>query len=658
MFSHASINACFMVKQFFYISIASILGISGCYFEPCSDTRAQVLNHYRDLNDSLKVRGAMFLFDNMKYHAFPYSEAILAGKEWYRIMRTHASSKDVLYYRDSLLGAIPSKQSLTYKLDLVELDSSYICDNIDMAFKVWREQPWGKNISFETFLEYILPYRIADEVPDNWRKDYYERFNPLLDEFRQSTQYDTEDPVEAVRYLISRIPFIKEPRYTSYSFMTFPHIGPNYVCYMTGTCREFSDYLIYICRALGIPCAYNECVNMHRSNQGHQWVSFWNKNGEEFIISNYPPEIVPNRQDYTLGASKCKVFRQTFSLNEKLYNKGKRNRFALRPRFRYPTYLDVTATYTNTYITDLSIPISKLKEPISWNEPIYLCSSSRTAWIPEDYSFRSLGSVNFSSIQTGEVMCLCIDSSGEMCAITNPFEIDIYTHKIKYFSPSDSLQSVTLFSKYISTIEETTFRDRMVGGLFEGSDNRSFLNADTLYIINKRPERRLSIVRVDKVPPKTYRFLRYRGPDGGYCNVSEVIFYDDCHNVLQPQVVFGTLSGEADHDYSKVFDGNPLTSFVDSVPSGGWSGIELKHDAYIGYIGYTPRNRDNFINIGDHYELLYFDYGWKSLGIKVAHSDSLAYDNVPMDGILLLRNYTSGIQERIFTYHEGQQIWR
>ena len=49
------------------------------------------------------------------------------------------------------------------KHDIIEIDSAYLCHNIEWAFKVWQEQLWGKNISFETFCEYLLPYRIDDE---------------------------------------------------------------------------------------------------------------------------------------------------------------------------------------------------------------------------------------------------------------------------------------------------------------------------------------------------------------------------------------------------------------------------------------------------------------------------------------------------------------
>lgn len=148
--------------------------------------------------------------------------------------------------RDSLSVLFNPYEKAQYKLDICELDSSYICDNIDLAYKVWQEQPWGKNVDFEMFCEYILPYRIGDEIPERWRKHYYEKYNPLLNEFINSGEYDVEDPVEAVKFLLAKVPLINDPRYTTFSFMNFPHIGPHYVQYMSGTCREFSDYLIYL----------------------------------------------------------------------------------------------------------------------------------------------------------------------------------------------------------------------------------------------------------------------------------------------------------------------------------------------------------------------------------------------------------------------------
>lgn len=86
--------------------------------------------------------------------------------------------------RDSELEYNYSELSL--KNDIAEADSAYLCDNIDWSFKVWEEQLWGRNVSFEDFCEYILPYRVGNEALSSWRQDYYKDFNGILDSLRAS----------------------------------------------------------------------------------------------------------------------------------------------------------------------------------------------------------------------------------------------------------------------------------------------------------------------------------------------------------------------------------------------------------------------------------------------------------------------------------------
>lgn len=59
------------------------------------------------------------------------------------------------------------------------VDSAFLVNHIEWAFKVWREQPWGKHVDFDTFCEYILPYRIGDEPLSLWRKEIYECYSPI-----------------------------------------------------------------------------------------------------------------------------------------------------------------------------------------------------------------------------------------------------------------------------------------------------------------------------------------------------------------------------------------------------------------------------------------------------------------------------------------------
>jgi hypothetical protein len=75
------------------------------------------------------------------------------------------------------------------------------------------------------------------------------------------------------------------------------------------------------------------------------------------------------------------------------------------------------------------------------------------------------------------------------------------------------------------------------------------------------------------------------------------------------------------------------------------------------HVGICPRNDKNGEYAGMHYQLLYWDDEWKSLGKKVAKADSIVFNGIPDNSVLWLRNLDEGLEERIFTMREGEQIW-
>lgn len=70
-----------------------------------------------------------------------------------------------------------------------------------------------------------------------------------------------------------------------------------------------------------------------------------------------------------------------------------------------------------------------------------------------------------------------------------------------------------------------------------------------------------------------------------------------------------------------------------------------------------PEDESNNIFPGETYELLYWQNGWVSLGLQVADTNYLIYENAPVNALFWIRNHTQGVQERIFTYLENKQIW-
>lgn len=100
------------------------------------------------------------------------------------------------------------------------------------------------------------------------------------------------------------------------------------------------------------------------------------------------------------------------------------------------------------------------------------------------------------------------------------------------------------------------------------------------------------------------------------------------------------------------FDGNRLTYTFQKT-----STIDFGKPERIDQLRILPRNADYGISIGDQYELLYCDNGWKSSGEKSAKYNFAPYDVIPAGTIYWLRNRTKGQEEQPFFYKCGKQVF-
>ena len=108
----------------------------------------------------------------------------------------------------------------------------------------------------------------------------------------------------------------------------------------------------------------------------------------------------------------------------------------------------------------------------------------------------------------------------------------------------------------------------------------------------------------------------------------------------------------------KVFDGNPATS-CKGLQVGYTIGIDLGEDneCRLAKVRFAPSTDLNFVEKGHLYELYYFDTDWHFVGRAYSKGSSLTFDGVPEGALLLLKDKTKGVEERIFEYRDGKQIW-
>ena len=137
----------------------------------------QVLDYYE--GDAEKLRAAEFLIDNLPYHESVAFADMAPQHLAYELFGTGRYSqfraRDSVVRRYGYWGV-----DNPYFLSDIYINPNFLIDNIDWAFKVWKEQPWGKNVSFEQFCEYILPYRVGNEAIILGAKRYISSFSLSL----------------------------------------------------------------------------------------------------------------------------------------------------------------------------------------------------------------------------------------------------------------------------------------------------------------------------------------------------------------------------------------------------------------------------------------------------------------------------------------------
>lgn len=112
----------------------------------------KVLRYYqRDTADSLKYKATCFLIENMPYYSYACGEQLEKYKLYYMWLK-NSKGKSPQLISDSIKKVFGPIGNTVRKRDILEIDSAYLCSNIEWAFKVWKEQPWGKNISFDYFV--------------------------------------------------------------------------------------------------------------------------------------------------------------------------------------------------------------------------------------------------------------------------------------------------------------------------------------------------------------------------------------------------------------------------------------------------------------------------------------------------------------------------
>lgn len=645
----------------FFIIFAFLYFSRIIYKNSDSYTISACLDSAKTNYDEIKKALDYFPKNSEKYNAMMYLVKNMRCQYSYTDNINHLA-REILYKNPpknlkNLWNMVSSSKQKrpVLKNDLQVVTSEYLINNLEEAYKTWKEAPWSNEICFEHFCEYILPYKIGEEPIVSWRTIFKKKYSPLIKNVKSQK--------EAYNILYKYI--IKEFKVGD---ICYPYKQDVIMLDMVqiGSCDLRTLYMVHIFKSLGI-CAsydYTPAWSNHGKN-GHSWSVFIEKDNKistcskdtiNYIDGSYEKSIFSvNKNDYPYSIDSlkkvAKVYRKTFTINNNAYEDWNKD---VPDIFKDVYSREVTSLYLNL-TTNNVIDLKK-----SYKETLYLCTFQQdNGWIP----ISKVKKLKSTKIDVGplihdNVIVIAKYIDGAVIPISNPFIIS-HHHKPRELSPNrDKTQTIRVLRKYILNNRWINRWGEIIGTKIEESNNEAFsCGINLLWQIDNIPTERIRIMFNKDI---MCNYIRIKPEKNMFPVFAEIKLIDKqgCHIPKNDYRIFAIGKGLTGDSIvvNSLSDDDLMTTFYKRFPF--WIGFDItKCKQSIEGIELILWNDMNQIIPNQEYELFYFKQGWNSIKKDTATENYLIYNNIPYNALFLLKNYTMGNEERIFIYENNKQIW-
>lgn len=541
--------------------------------------------------------------------------------------------------------------------DIQCIPTNIIISEIREAVNTWRKATWKKEINFDTFCKYILPYNIEKEPIVAWRKYYREKYAYLV-----------RDKKTIEEAFITILKYDKEHFKVSNTFYPYD-INPILLDRIgVGNCQQRAYHMVYIMRALGIPAAvdYTPYWSNYGSN-GHFWCVGIKKGGG--VITGIAPKDgyidgVYDRiiaKDYKEKAFSCtidslkkiaKVFRKTFEPHKRDVDSFPDKSFGYLSDSHS---VDVTSFYRNTTKNNI------VNVDFSPFEKLYTCIfTQEQGWVPIAKARKNgFTTVDIGPLIHDNLIIICKYDNGTFEPVSAPIYIVKNKHPYTIIADKSHLEDIVLTRKYLLRSMWINRWSELIGTFIQTSNSKLFeANVKVQYTIDKLPKSQSIDIPLHDI---TDDYIRIFPKHDVFPVFAELHFIDKNGNVIPTKkyniyTVGEGLTGDTIVT-RKLQDDDLSTTFYKRFPF--WIGFDVRSiKSDIKSLQIVMWNDENQILPGKKYELFYWDGKiWKSLGEQKAKHNQIIFNNVPRHALFLLRNYDGGKEERPFLWRNNKQCW-
>jgi hypothetical protein len=385
----------------------------------------EVLRHFQRGGDRQKYDAACFLIRNMPEHA--YRVFLLKDPKGATVPFDALSYPDFAQARRALAQLEAKYGELDFRPDTVIRDvetvkAHYLIDDIDLAFRIWREKHWARSLSFEAFCEYVLPYRAGHEPVERWRAACEIPTGEIV-----AGMKDPSDPREAAATVIKQT-----KHQMGFSELYYLHPTDQGFAEMcrtrVGRCGDMSNLQVYIYRANGIAVASDYTPFWATRDNNHGWEVLLDKDG---------------RGSAGLFSRAAKIYRRQFSKNPESLASQVKGGEDLPPALGSKHIRDVTEQYTPT--TDVCV--SLIFPPPRPTAVSYICVFNAGEWRPIHWARITDGQAVFTRMGREIVYLPAYYDKNHVVPAAPPFILNANGRMIQLAADPGDLARLSLTSK-------------------------------------------------------------------------------------------------------------------------------------------------------------------------------------------------------------------
>ncbi len=378
----------------------------------------KILLNYRQAEDTLQLYASYFLIQHMMGHYGVRLNLVDSIDSTYvfppEAYESYHELKDDWDATEKMVGELHYEAD-SFSPDVFGIQHDFFINNLDSAMMGWQHSQYGSSYNIDYFHNWILPYRVANEMIEPFRARLSSRYANCLRPDVKTTAHSLNQAINET--------LIYDDRYkrniNTRSLEELEHTK-------RGNLEEISVYKVKALRSLGLAASMDYIPYFADSSSNLMWTTLLLPDGKEI-----PLHSNASYKSFLVSGRVPKVYRRTYVLDSTSLFSTKKIDDHTPPYLGHFPYIDVTNSYVPTHDIEVAV-----RDTLKY---VYLSVWNAGVWNAVDWSSPSNDKAIFKEMGCDIIYLAQRMHDHKLYAVSQAFLLDS-RGEIHYFGANNDDQ--------------------------------------------------------------------------------------------------------------------------------------------------------------------------------------------------------------------------